>query len=243
MKYLSLESSSQYNLLHDIAVLRVGRELVGDYLRRFGYHDVRFFTGANPWHGQWPRDKDRAAAVVAWHVIISALGGADWTRPASIQEGVGIPSPEASAATVRIAKQADLMLANQSLPDTEELKLEMEMLRLEIRSIVDRVIELGDGDIAIGQVKAIEQGIVDVPMSPWVNVAGRVLAVRDSSGVPRWLDTGSLPLPREVVSYHRQKIADREAREGRDAGLEMLIDDISVLSKATAKQAAEATGV
>ncbi len=42
-----------------------------------------------------------------------------------------------------------LMLANQRITETEELKLETEMLRLEMRSVVDQVMELG-GDAVVG---------------------------------------------------------------------------------------------
>lgn len=236
--FINLDTPSQYNLSYDVAVLRVARELAEEYLHRFGYHDVRLFVMPWPWEGQWPRDLNRAAAVIAWHTTISVLGSADWIHVRSTHEGLGIPSPQANIASINIARQLVLMLANQRLPENEELLIEAEFLRLEVKAIVDRVIELGDGDVAVGELRAVEAGVLDVLMSPWIHVAGKVLPVRDRGGVLRWLDYGSLPLPKEVVDFHRQRIAEREKAEGRKAGIEMLIDDISSLSRTIGTQVA-----
>ncbi len=232
-RYITLETPSQYNLTYDIAVFRTSRKLAEEYLRRFGYGDVRLMSLPWSWQGEWPRDEHRAAAMVAWHATISTLAGADWMDVRSLLEGVSTPSPESSVAAIKIAKQVTLILANQRMPETEELSLEQEMLEMEIRAIVDRIVDLGDGDVAVGGLRAVEEGVIDVPMSPWIHVAGKVLPVKDRGGVLRWLDHGNLPLPERVVKYHRQKIAEREKAEHREAGIEMLIDDVFRLSRAT----------
>ena len=43
--------------------------------------------------------------------------------------------------------------------------MEATILELELRSIVEKVLELGDGDVAIGVVRAVEQGVLDNPFS------------------------------------------------------------------------------
>ncbi|MBI2858212.1 MAG: methylaspartate mutase subunit S [Chloroflexi bacterium] len=231
VKYMTFLLPSQYSLLYDIAMIRTCRQLTQEYLEKAGYKDVRLLVTPWPWHGQWPREVYRAAGVVAWHTTIALLGGGDWVHVKSVHEGMGIPTAEANAASVRVAKQVALMSGSRRFPDSPELELEMKMLELEVRSIVDKVIELGDGDVAVGQVKAVESGAIDAPMCPWRNVAGRVLAIKDRDGVFRYIDHGGLPLPEEVVNYHHKKIADREKAEGRSKGIEMLIDDVFARSK------------
>ena len=67
------------------------------------------------------------------------------------------------------------------------------MLELEIRTILDRVIELGDGDVAIGAIRGVESGVLDQPFATTQYVAGRVMGVRDNEGAVRYLDHGNIP--------------------------------------------------
>ena len=95
---------------------------------------------------------------------------------------------------------------------------------------VDKVLELGDGDPAIGQVNAVAAGVLDVAITPWIRCHGNTLALRDASGVLRYVTHGNVPVPKEVAQYHRQKIAEREKMEGRKADIEMAIRDFHALS-------------
>lgn len=100
-------------------------------------------------------------------------------------------------------------------------------MKKETRAIVDRTIELGEGDVALGTLKAVEQGVIDVPFSPWIGFKGLVVPVRDSTGAVRYLDHGNLPFDKEILEYNREKIAEREKRQNRKADLEMIIMDMT----------------
>ena len=230
VKHISIMTASLYNLIYDAANLNACRSLAQEYLRRFGHEDVRVLAVNWPWEGNWPPDAQRAAAVASWQASISMLGGADWIHLRSVHEGIGIPTPQANIASIKAGMQIRRMLANQTMGVSEELQLERKMLELEIRSIVDRVLDLGDGDPAVGQVRAVEAGVLDVGITPWKHCRGNVLAIRDSSGVLRYLDHGEIPLPNEVIEFHRGKIAEREKAEGAKANIEMAIRDFHALS-------------
>ena len=45
--------------------------------------------------------------------------------------------------------------------DKNELEIETHMAEREARSIVDRVLELGDGDVVPGIIKAVKSGVLD----------------------------------------------------------------------------------
>lgn len=231
VRHISVMTASLYNLIFDTATMRVCRKLAGEYLRRFGYEDVRVLIVPWPWEGGWPPDAQRASAVAAWQATISILGGADWIHLRSVHEGIGIPTPQANIASIKIGRQVRRMLAGQRLPDSSELQLETQMLELEVRSIVDTVLALGDGDPAVGEVKAVEAGVVDCAITPWIHCHGDVLAIRDTGGVLRYVKHGNVPLPKEVGEYHRKKIAEREQREHRKADIEMAIHDFHALSR------------
>ena len=83
--------------------------------------------------------------------------------------------------------------------------------------------------------KAVEHGILDCNFSPWNHYKGKVLLVRDKEGALRYLDRGNIPLPEEVVEYHREKIRERELAEHKKAGLEMVIRDVYQISNASMK--------
>lgn len=163
--------------------------------------------------------------MVSWNVATGVLAGVDFIQQKSIHEGSGIPVAEANVATVRIGKQILKMLEHQRLGETEELKLEEHMMRLEVKAMVDKVIELGNGDIAIGEVKAAEVGVLDLPFPAWSGAMSKVVPVRDRYGVNRYLDPGNLPIPAEVMEYHRKMISERAREEGLKADLELLIKD------------------
>jgi methylaspartate mutase epsilon subunit len=230
VKFISVMTASLYNLIYDAANMSVCRKLTREYLDRYGHEDVRVHIVNWPWEGNWPPDAQRAAAVASWQAGISMLGGADWIHLRSVHEGIGIPTPQANVASIKAGAQMRRMLAGQSLHDSEEFDVEKQMLELEVRAIVDKVLELGGGDPALGEVAAVEAGVLDVTVTPWIHAHGDVLALRDTSGVLRYVRNAQVPLPPQVLEYHRQKIAEREQVEGRKADIEMAIRDFHALS-------------
>ncbi|MFC2059251.1 methylaspartate mutase subunit E [Chloroflexota bacterium] len=233
VKHLHPVISGTCNIVQDIASIKVLRDIVKEYLYGYGYDDVcmPYPVDYQGWQGSFPSDPHRASALVAWCTVIGTLGGANHIWARSIQEATGITSKESNAIGLRICQQVVNTLGRQRLPETEELRLEQEMMRLEVRALVDRVIELGDGDVAVGQLKAVERGELDAAFSPWIYLKGKVLPVRDKNGAIRYQDHGNLPLPKEVIRYHKEKIAERESAEGNKADLKMVISDITCFSK------------
>ncbi|MBI4331019.1 MAG: hypothetical protein HY673_07050 [Chloroflexi bacterium] len=232
VRHMSIPLAQVLSLVQDVAGMNVVRQLLPEYLERGGCWDTDLYVCSYPYQGEWSRDVDRAAAISAWAAVIGILGGPDWIIVKSVEEGQAAPTKEGSAAAIKIARQLLLALGRQRLPRSRELQLEEEMLELEVRAIVDRVIEMGEGDIAAGQVRAVKEGIIDLPFQPWVHLAGKVLTVRDGDGAVRYLEHGNVPLPAEVVDYHREKVAGREKAEGRKADLDMVIEDVNFLAKA-----------
>jgi methylaspartate mutase epsilon subunit len=99
------------------------------------------------------------------------------------------------------------------------------MIEKEARATVDKTIEMGDGDLLVGIVKAIGAGVLDTIYSPYHLVKKDVLLVRDNHGAIRYLKHGNLPLPKEVIEYNQERIAEREKVEGTKADIDMVIND------------------
>lgn len=231
VKSITLGYGQLGNLVQDVAAIETLRVLAKEYLDRFGYTDVHLTTVFHQWMGGFPQDEARAFGVISWGAAAAALSHATKVITKSPHEAVGIPTKEANAEGLRTSKQVIAMLRDQRLPESEELAAERDMIVRFTRAILDRTLELGDGDIARGAIRAFEAGVIDVPFAPSRYNLGRVMPVRDNSGAVRFLDFGNLPVPDEVREFNNATLAERGKREGRDPGFQMVVDDIYAIGK------------
>lgn len=219
------------NLLQDVAALHTLPVIAEEYLRKLGYTNFDITTVFHQWMGGFPQDEAKAYGVISWGATVAALGKATKVIVKTPHEALGIPTKEANAAGIRATKQILNMLKDQTLPMTEELALEEKMILRETRAILDKVLELGEGDIAVGAVRAFQAGVIDVPFAPSRFNAGKILPARDSQGAVRMLDFGNLPFDAEIKAFHQERIAQRGRDEGRDPSFQMVIDDIYAIGK------------
>ena len=211
------------NLVQDVAALRTLSDLGRSYLDRFGCQDVQLTTVFHQWMGGFPQDESRAQGVIAWGAATAALGGVNKVIVKTPHEALGIPTAEANVAGLLCTRQVIMMLTEQSLPETPGLQ--------EVQEIFDRVLELGEGDLAAGVVRSFAAGVLDVPFAPSRCAKGSILPARDRDGAIRLLNFGDLPLSKEIREFHRKKIEERGRAEKREPGFRMVIDDIYAISK------------
>ena len=218
------------NLVQDIAAIRTLQELTDEYLVKYGYSDVEVTTVLHQWMGGFPADEAKAFGVISSGSFIAALAKATKVIVKTPHEAVGIPTMEANAEGLRCTKQVVNMLADQTFHDVT-LDQEKEIIRQETRTIVDKCFELGNGDIAIGVCRGVEAGVLDVPFAPCRANAGKMLPCRDNNGAVRILNPGNLPFSKELIDFHKEKIAERAAYEKREASFQMVIDDVYSIGK------------
>ncbi len=123
------------------------------------------------------------------------------------------------------------MLRDQDLRNIPFVISESEVIETEVKCIIDKVEELGHGDIALGTVAGFESGVLDIPFAPNRNNAGKVLPARDNEGAIRILEMGNLPLSQDLRDFHRMKLEERAKSENRQVSLQMVIDDVSAIEK------------
>ncbi|NLB09666.1 MAG: methylaspartate mutase subunit E [Clostridiaceae bacterium] len=218
------------NLVQDVAAIQTLQSLTDEYLHRFGYGDVQVTTVLHQWMGGFPQDEAKAYAVIAWGSSAAALSHATKVIVKTPHEAMGVPTKEANAAGLRATRQTISMLDDQSL-NTYSLKDEKVIIAAETRAVLEKVLELGDGDIAQGAIRSFEAGVLDIPFAPSRYNAGKMLPARDNEGCIRLFDPGNVPLPPELLDFHRQKIEERAHFENRTASFQMVIDDVYAISK------------
>lgn len=219
------------NMIQDIAALRSLEELTNEYLKTYGYNDVFITTVFHQWMGGFPQDESKAFGVIVTATTIAALAGATKVIVKTPHEAIGIPTKEANAAGIKATKMALNMLEGQRMPMSKELETEMAIIKAETKCILDKVFELGNGDLAVGTVKAFENGVLDVPFAPSKYNAGKMLPVRDNLGCVRYLEFGNVPFTEELKNFNRERLAERAKFEGRDVSFQMVIDDIFAVGK------------
>jgi methylaspartate mutase epsilon subunit len=222
------------NMAQDLAWLRLQPRLMREYLDRFGYGDVVIpgtFGSQTPLFPM-PQGMGGAFAFPNYAAVVGALGKAESINVRTIDEALGIPTEESHALTYDSVNWLLNVIRGQNIElEIKEIAEEERIAEMEIRSMVEKLLELGKGDIAIGCLRGVDAGVIDSSFSPNKQVKDRVIGVKDCRGAIRWVEFGNLPFPEEVKKFHREKVAEREKAEGQKADYEMTVRDFWAFSK------------
>lgn len=232
VKNVSMTVNTQGNLAQDIAAVHTLRKLSRVYLDRLGHGDVFSTMNCTNWSGKFPEDTFQASAIIALGVMVAVATKSEIAHLKTIEEAKSIPKRDSNVATLKLAKTIINMLEGQEfdLPG-KSIRPEAEMLEKETMMIVDKVLEMGDGDPVVGEIKAVEAGVIDFPFATNRNVPCRIKGVRDGKGMIRYLDTGNLPFDREIIDFHAQKLAQRAELQQREVDYRTIISDLSAIGK------------
>lgn len=219
------------NLIQDVAAVRTLKEQTKEYLARYGYDGVRVTTVFHQWMGGFPQDEAKAFGVISWGSAAAALSKANKVIVKTPHEAMGVPTKEANAAGLRATKQVISMLRDQDFTNIPAVLSEGEIIRREVDQILDKVFDLGGGDVAKGTIAAFEAGVLDIPFAPSKYNAGKLMPARDNDGAVRILEMGNLPFSDELKQFHRDKLEERARQEKRTVSFQMVIDDVYAISK------------
>jgi methylaspartate mutase epsilon subunit len=153
----------------------------------------------------------------------------------STHEAFGIPTPQANAEGLRTTRMAIYLARQIRIDDTPEFQREKEMIGREVRPVMDKILEMGDGDVGVGAVRACEAGVLDIPWSPSRHVKSRVLPARDIEGYLRILQPGEMPFPRDVLDYHEERLRKRAEKEGVTFGRDLAVSSVYEISEGLEK--------
>lgn len=228
---ISLGIGQQCHLAQDAAALRAYPALGRHYLDAFGFTDVELSTVMSQWMGGFPSDEGQAFGVICMAAMAGYLGGVTYMISKSPHEAAGVPTPEANVHGLTASKMVLRMLNDQKLAPIPEIAAEQAIIEAETRAIVDRALELGDGDAALGAIRAIEAGVIDVPFSPHRSNANQALPARDWRGAVRLAQFGAVPIPQEIREHHQAELARRTAGRPAREPWELLLADVNAISE------------
>lgn len=219
------------NLIQDVAAIRALEEQTEEYLKKYGYNDTYVTTVFHQWMGGFPADESKAFGVISLGATAAGLAGATKVIVKTPHEAIGIPTKEANASGIKATKMTLNLLEGQRLTMSKELENEINIIKAETKCMVDKVFEVGKGDLALGTVKAIELGIIDIPFGPSDYNAGKMMPARDNEGFIRYLMVGNIPFTKDLIDFNQAKLNERAKFEGREINFQMTVDDIFAVSK------------
>jgi len=231
VKHYGLELAQTLHLVQDAVAIEVCEELAQEYLARKGYRDVFTPIASLHWMGAWPADRAQAFGLVVYGGFAAAVSGASSVTTKSAGEALGIPTPEDNSDGLRATRMGIYLARSVSIRDLPEYVVEKEILIEEVRALVDKVLEVGDGDVAVGTVRAIEAGLLDVPWSPNRGCKSAVMPARDSKGYLRILDFGDLPIPMHIVNVHKEHLRKNTGQIKGDPDPDMAIESVYEMSE------------
>jgi methylaspartate mutase epsilon subunit len=235
VKNYGLEMGETLHLIQDAAAVSACRELCQEYLLKKGYPDVFTSVTLLHWMSAWPQDEAQAAAIIGYGGTLAAISGAASVTTKSTHEAFGIPTPQANAEGLRMTRMAIYLARDIRLDGLAEFEREKALIGREVRAIVDKVLEMGDGDVALGSVRAFAAGVLDVPWSPNRHCKSRILPARDADGYLRILDPGLMPFPRDALALHEERLRLRAEREKVAFGPDLAVSSVYELSESVVK--------
>ncbi len=218
---VSLGYAEQGCRMQDIAAIGALRRVARCYLDRFGFSSVAVHTVFHQFMGAFPLDAQRARKLILDSAITASWSGATRLMAKTHVEALRIPTAEENAEAVR-AIRAEIAKNPLRQVDEQSLKREEDLIVREASAILDCAIEEAEGDLGEAMVVAVAKGYLDIPFSPSIWNAGKVIAIRDSSNAVRFADFGGIPFPPDIKEYHQVLVQKRLTQEGRN--LEELVE-------------------
>lgn len=224
------------NIAQDLGEFRAAERVYRDMLDKYGHADCEIpgIIANQSFLYSFPRDVGMAFGYINYTAMLGALANVPACSVKTIDEAIGVPSLESHKQTYRSANWIYNVVRQQNFQiESKDIDLEERMCYMAVSAIVDKVMELGEGDVAVGIVKALESGVLDCPFSISMHLQDNTLGVRDLHGAVRYLEYGNVPIPEEVREYERGKIAEREEYEKRKMDYKVSVADFFTLSKGT----------
>ena len=193
VKSITLGYGQAGNLIQDVAAIKSLKSLADRYFRDAGFSDFELTTVFHQWMGGFPEDEAKAFAVIGWGTVVACLAGADKLIVKTPHEAMGVPTKEANAQGLKATRQIVSMLADQRRLDDPAVACEAAIIEREVRCILDRVLELGKGNVKEGAIAAFDSGVLDVAFAPSNCCRGKVLPMRDHEGYIRIFSRGGHP--------------------------------------------------
>lgn len=209
-------------LAQDVAALRAIPRLA----RRYLPPDVEVFAVLHQFMGVFPRQRDKADALILYGGLTGRLGGAAKIITKTNQEAYGIPDAAANIAGIRTTRLATADLLDFVRVDDQRVDQELQWIEGEVDELVQPILAAGDTAAAIAH--AFAAGTLDIPFSASIHAHSQVIPQRDPTGAIRYLQVGALPFGRSTLQRHARLLETSAGhRDTPDQAIKSMLRDIN----------------
>ncbi|MEO0972826.1 MAG: methylaspartate mutase [Pseudomonadota bacterium] len=215
------------SVAQDIASARVLRKLVRHYLDSFGFEQTQTYLVYHQWMGQFPADRERAAALIACSAMVASLIDADKIVAKTVDEALGVPSAEVNATAVDNVAYVLRTFSGAGDITSPLIEREAELIESQCRHILEAIFALRGDAFWESVFRAFQLGWLDVPFSPHADNANRLISMRDEHGSIRIADPGAVPIAEQDLTEERARLSGRKGRD--DKTYVQLLHDINLM--------------
>jgi len=198
------------SLIQDIATAHVLKALTRHYLREFGFDSMQTYLVYHQWMGQFPMARERAAALIAGSALIAGVIDADKIVVKTVDEALGVPRPEINAEAVDMVRYVMRTFPTPEAVSSSAIDAEAELMESEARSVLRAIFSLPGDAFWESVYRAFHAGIIDIPFSPHVDNANRLLTMRDGNKSIRVVQAGAVPLSADDLAKEQKLLSTRE---------------------------------
>ncbi len=219
------------SMIQDLATAKILKKLTRTYLDQFGFESVKSYLVYHQWMGQFPPQREKAAALIIGSTIISSMISADKIVVKTVDEALGIPAAEVNAEAVDTVKYVlerfrygDALTESLTSPLVE---LEATLIESETKSILQAIFDI-PGDVFWESVfRSFQLGYLDVPFSPHINNANKLISMRDTNGSIRIQERGNVPISNHDAKIEKNLLATNQNKSNKT--YQQLLTDINIM--------------
>ncbi len=222
VKSFSISFSQTGSITQDIVTANVLKKLAREYADSFGYGDASIHLVYHQWMGAFPYNKVNSDALITTSTVIAAMVEADKIITKTRNEAFGIPTKEANAQAVSSVQYTLKILKGLPKISDEE---EEEHLESMVKSIMEAIFNDKADTLWRKVLNTIKSGLLEIPFSPHIINANKIITLRDKDGNIRIYDRGKLPISDRDFKFEREKI-----NLSKDKNIvQKIIEDINIM--------------
>lgn len=215
------------SFIQDVATAQVLRRLAREYLDEHGFQAMQVRLVYHQWMGQFPMNRERAAALIAGSAMVAGVIDADKVVVKTVDEALGVPRPEVNAEAVDTVRY---MLRTFGTPpglESPMVAAEAALIESQVRSLMSAIFGLSGDAFWESVYRAFQLGWIDLPFSPHADNANRLVTMRDANRSIRIADPGAVPLPAQDLQAERALLETRQDRGEKT--YKRMLSDISLM--------------
>ena len=200
------------SFIQDVATAQVLRQLARHYLDEHGFDAMQLRLVYHQWMGQFPMNRERAAALIAGSAIVAGVIDADKVVIKTVDEALGVPRPEVNAEAVDTVRYVLRTFGTPADLQSVAVQAEAVLIESQVRSVMSAIFGLSGDAFWESVYRAFQLGWIDLPFSPHADNANKLVTMRDANRSIRIVDAGAIPLAARDVATERSWLETRSDR-------------------------------